>query len=632
MKRAIIPFLMVLMLVGTSCNLPAAIPDTPSIPAGGSAATAEPTGSLAATVFKTDLPEQHTRFPPPPIIAAPKSTLQIGGESFDTYLVPGDRFRLVCKQPCELDERLIDALYVSYKVTAAQEVRTAGLDVLDSIKTIDIHLTRDQSCTRYQGELGLTGSYPNDPNSLFLCMYLDDSEVQASSLASFTPEAVIRLGGLGVFGHEYVHAMLWGRFSSTHDFVFPIEYVTLNPTQRDEYRDLCNPTYQGLAPLTYQLCQSKGLTFDQLMQSLLDVNSLYEDGLGNVKGTVGYNQYKAILNDILGSDVSQVFQDTGYSKIFADEGSTPYILPYVHDPCRYRATLVEDVTVPLGTILDVNSNFDKTWKIKNSGTCDWKGVQLVFVRGEAMTASKAVAVPDTVAGGTVDVTVPMAAPGEEGVHIGEWRLRNSAGKDFGPIINLTLYTRPGCSLPPKVSFFKAEPATIGPGALSLLSWGQVTNVDKLEIVGIGPVDPNGDRMLVQPSATISYTLQATCGTNIVTSKAVITVDPSLPAFAISNIRATADPVQFSGSCGGGKTIDFTGQFESSGPGAMLYQWNWYDGSAMQPAIFIVNQAGSHSLDLSPIFWNNTTGWLEFKVLAPALQAGAQANFTITCTP
>jgi len=598
-------------------------------PAGG---LAQPAPTATASITRVDLPDLFSRFPPPPIFAIPKATIQIAGSSLDAYQLPGDRIRLVCQQPCALDERLIDSLYVGYKVTSQQDVRTAGIDLVDKIKTLDIHLTRDATCTRREGELGLTGSYPDDQWGVFICLYLNEPDLQNDVLVPFTPEGAIRAGGLGVFAHEYAHALLLGRFASSHDFVFPIEYVTLDQQNRGNYRDLCNSAYQGGAPLTYTLCKSKGLTFDQLIQSLLDIDTLSESGLGNFNGLIGYNQYKAILSDILGSDVSQVFTDSGYAKIFVEEGHTTYVLPYANDPCRYRASLVSDVTVPLGTMLDANTTFDKTWKIKNTGSCNWDGVQLVYTRGEAMTSTKSVPVPSTAAGESVDISVPMTAPADEGVHIGEWRLRNATGKDFGPLINLTLYTRPGCSLPPKLSFFQAEPATIGQGALSLLSWGQVNNVDKVEIAGIGPVDPNGNRMLLRLDKTTTFTLQATCGTNTVKSEATITVDPALPPFAVSNVQAVADPANYTGACSAGVKIVFSGIFDSNGPGVVLYQWSRADGSIPASAFSILDKAGTHTVTSTWFLGSSTQSGLEFKLVAPLEGQVVPAGLTLTCTP
>jgi hypothetical protein len=635
MNRKLIPLWIALIPAIASCNLHVTF-------AGKTAAASEPTLSVgtpaanlpsASSLYTAvELPKFFSRVPPPPITTIPKSAVELGGESFDAYQIPGDRLRVLCKQPCPLEERLIDAVYAGYKVTIQQDVRTAGLDMLDKWGAIDIHLNRDSTCRRLETEWGLTFQY-SGVDRLGICLYLTDPDMQTDPKAPFTPESAARSGGLGVFAHEYLHAVLWGRFASTHDFIYPIEYKTQDTANTGDYGNLCNPTYQNIAPLTYQLCKDKGFTFDQLIQSLLDIDRLYQDGKGDLIGrTVGYNQYLAILNSILGTDVLQVFTDVGYMKILNYEGTAAYTLPYANEPCTFTAAIVLDATIPLGTTLGVNAPFEKTWRIKNTGSCNWDGVQLVYARGEAMTSANAVAIAAAAAGSELDVTVPMTAPADAGVHTGEWRLRNSSGRNFGPILNLTLYTRPGCSVAPQISSFAADPPVIGPGALSMLSWGQVTNVDNLEISGIGPVDPGGGRILIQPTHTTTYTLQAACGGKQIETQATVTVDESLPRFAISNIAASADPTKFSGPCGGGKVVLFTGSFVSNGPGVVLYGWSRSDSPSFSSAVYILDKAGAHSLTETWGPLGGFDGWMEFKILAPAESAPARADFSLVCSP
>ena len=625
-----------LILISISCNLHASLAGKtaatggPTISTGTSAATANvPSGLSLYTAV--ELPKSSSRFPPPPITTIPKSTVELGGESFDAYQIPGDRLRVVCKQPCPLPERLIDAVYAGYKVTIQQDVRTAGIDILDKWGAMDIHLNRDSTCRRLEVEWGLTFQY-SGVDRLGICLYLTDPDILSDPKAPLAPESAARSGGIGVLAHEYLHAVLWGRFASTHDFVYPIEYKTQDTANTGDYGNLCNPAYQGIAPLTYQLCKDKGFTFDQLIQSLSDIDRLYQEGKGDLSGgTVGYNQYLAILNSILGSDVLQVFKDIGYMKILNYEGTAAYTLPFANESCTFRAAIVRDATIPLGTTLDVNAPFEKTWRIKNTGSCAWDGVQLVYARGEAMSTANSVPVAATAAGAETEVTVPMTAPADAGVHTGEWRLRTSSGRDFGPILNLTLYTRPGCSAAPQFSSFAADPPMIGPGALSMLSWGQVTNVDKLEIAGIGPVDPGGDRLLIQPDHTTTYTLRATCGGKKVETQATVTVDESLPHFAISNITASADPAKFSGSCGDLKGVLFTGSFVSNGPGVVLYGWRRSDSKTFTSAVYIFDKAGAHSLTVNWGLMSSFDGWMEFKILAPVESDAVQANFSLVCS-
>jgi hypothetical protein len=566
-------------------------------------------------------------------VAIPKSTVTVEGGAYDAFQMAGNRLRLLCQQPCQFDDRLIDADYAGSQVTIQQLVRNVGFDVVGSIQSIDVHLTRDGQCQRSQGEVGLSGIYADNPKGAFICVYLTEPDIASSDPANpIAPDTAIRLGGLGVFAHEYTHVLLFDRFTfSSHDFVFPIENMTLDPAD-SQSADLCGDNYQSGAPLTYELCKTDGFTYAQLIASLRTVDRLYQDGYGNVGGAVGLNQYRAVVNYLLGKDTTTTFEKVGYMKeINAESSSKPYKLPYSSEPCSYDAAVTADTTIPLGTMVDVSTSFAKTWAITNAGTCSWDGVKLTFVGGENLSAGAA-SVPQAAGGAAVSVTVPMKAPAGPGVHAGEYRLQTPAGKAFGPILNVVFYTRPGCSLPSEFSSFGAEPATIGRGALSLLRWGQVTNVDKVEIVGFGNEDANGGRVLVQPDKTTTYTLRATCGSSSVTTQATVTVDASLPAFAITSVTASADPPSYSGSCGAtGKRIDFTGEFVGNGPGVVLYHWDRMDSAGSNALLWTFDAAGSQRLSSYWQLAGTTDGWMELKILAPIQSEPARASFSLTCT-
>ena len=100
--------------------------------------------------------------------------------------------------------------------------------------------------------------------------------------------------------------------------------------------------------------------------------------------------------------------------------------------CANDATFVADVTVPDNTIFQPGGRIDKTWRIRNSGTCPWgAGYRLVFSSGNKMGAPDNQPVVPTAPGGTTDVTVTMYAPSEYGVHTGVWRMVNPNGEAFG---------------------------------------------------------------------------------------------------------------------------------------------------------------------------------------------------------
>lgn len=101
-------------------------------------------------------------------------------------------------------------------------------------------------------------------------------------------------------------------------------------------------------------------------------------------------------------------------------------------PCNW-ATFVRDVTVPDNSVMLPGSDFTKTWRLENIGTCNWtSGYDLVWVDGERMGAPRSVPLPETVRPGEeVNLSVNMVAPNVPGTYRSHWMLRSVTGEVFG---------------------------------------------------------------------------------------------------------------------------------------------------------------------------------------------------------
>lgn len=102
-------------------------------------------------------------------------------------------------------------------------------------------------------------------------------------------------------------------------------------------------------------------------------------------------------------------------------------------PCD-RATFISDVTYPDGTEVIVGTNFVKTWRIKNNGSCTWtSGYALIFDSGHAMNGpvTQQLTTGTVAPGDSIDISVNLKAPDQPGEYQGFWKLRNSAGATFG---------------------------------------------------------------------------------------------------------------------------------------------------------------------------------------------------------
>jgi hypothetical protein len=104
----------------------------------------------------------------------------------------------------------------------------------------------------------------------------------------------------------------------------------------------------------------------------------------------------------------------------------------IPQPCN-GAQFISDVTVKDGTSFASGKEFTKTWRVKNTGTCNWNvNYELVFISGDRMGAAKFNALEERVRPGeTIELSVDMVAPDEAGTYTGQWMLRSDDGEQFG---------------------------------------------------------------------------------------------------------------------------------------------------------------------------------------------------------
>ena len=104
--------------------------------------------------------------------------------------------------------------------------------------------------------------------------------------------------------------------------------------------------------------------------------------------------------------------------------------------CQDSAQYISDDGLD-GTTYPPNTPFTKTWRLKNTGSCTWDSTYLVFqISGTFMTQQPGyMIVPQgqTVAPGqTVDISVGMTSPVENGSYRSDWGLKKANGQ-FLPV-------------------------------------------------------------------------------------------------------------------------------------------------------------------------------------------------------
>ena len=104
--------------------------------------------------------------------------------------------------------------------------------------------------------------------------------------------------------------------------------------------------------------------------------------------------------------------------------------PTAPPDCKVQAVLLEDVTIPDDTRVPAGETFTKTWRFKNTGTCHWTGYTINFLAGDRMDAPDSAPIPDTLAGDTVDISLELTAPTEDGSYSGYFTLKDAEGESI----------------------------------------------------------------------------------------------------------------------------------------------------------------------------------------------------------
>lgn len=119
----------------------------------------------------------------------------------------------------------------------------------------------------------------------------------------------------------------------------------------------------------------------------------------------------------------------------------PVSSPVQGDTC-HNSAYVSDVTIPDDTVLRPGADFDKTWRLQNTGSCVWDdGYQLVFVSGDRALDPANYVIDEASefvdSGETADMTVRLTAPLDDGTYTANYRMQTDTGVFFGE----TIYVR-----------------------------------------------------------------------------------------------------------------------------------------------------------------------------------------------
>ncbi len=101
-------------------------------------------------------------------------------------------------------------------------------------------------------------------------------------------------------------------------------------------------------------------------------------------------------------------------------------------PCN-RAEFLGDVTIPDGTTVPPGFTFTKTWRVRNSGSCNWsRSYHVVYVEGTPLGNVGDFMLQTEIPPGTeAQISLPLQAPLQGGLAETHWKLRSPDGQVFG---------------------------------------------------------------------------------------------------------------------------------------------------------------------------------------------------------
>lgn len=127
---------------------------------------------------------------------------------------------------------------------------------------------------------------------------------------------------------------------------------------------------------------------------------------------------------------------------------TPTVNPSTLASGCNNLLLIRDETIPDGTVFKPGDNFTKTWKVANTGTCDWVYLyRLVFSGGDRMGGAPQRLAKVIAPGKWTQISVDLRAPTESGKYTGYWRFGDQSGNGFGSTLTVSIVVASPTSYP-----------------------------------------------------------------------------------------------------------------------------------------------------------------------------------------
>ena len=105
--------------------------------------------------------------------------------------------------------------------------------------------------------------------------------------------------------------------------------------------------------------------------------------------------------------------------------------------------LIRDENVPAGTVFNPEERFTKTWKVANTGTCDWVYLyHLVYISGDNVGGRDPVRLGRVIEPGKwTQLSINLRAPRAPGRYTSYWRFADQSGNVFGSTLGVSIEVR-----------------------------------------------------------------------------------------------------------------------------------------------------------------------------------------------
>ena len=102
--------------------------------------------------------------------------------------------------------------------------------------------------------------------------------------------------------------------------------------------------------------------------------------------------------------------------------------------------LINDVDVPAGTVFKPEEQFTKSWKVANTGTCDWVyRYHLAHISGDDVGGMDPVSLGKVIPPGKwTQLTITLRAPKAPGKYTSYWRFADQSGTVFGSTLGVSI--------------------------------------------------------------------------------------------------------------------------------------------------------------------------------------------------